>query len=67
MIDIIIIASIRNEGLGRKRSKYYNNSNGKDRRNMVVTEVREIEEGTMLIHIGRLAKHRDDPKKAPQR
>ena len=56
MKDIVGIPNVGNEGLGLRKRKYYNNSNKKDKRDLVVKEVRAKEEERRRVHIASLSK-----------
>ena len=56
MKDIVGIPNLGKEGLGLRKRRYYNNSNKKDKRDLVVKEVRAKEEDRRRVHIASLSK-----------
>ena len=56
MRDITGIANKGNEGLGLRKMKYYSNCNKKDKRSMIVKEIRGKEEERRIVHMTGLSK-----------
>ena len=56
MKDIVGIPNIGREGLGWRKRMYYKNSNKKDKRDLVVREVKAKEEDRRRVHIASLSK-----------
>ena len=56
MKDIVGIPNVGKEGLGLRKRRYYYNSSKKDKRDLVVKEVRAKEEDRRRVHIPSLSK-----------